>query len=143
MGLTVFIDRKRPTVTVLEWFRDERAILQFARAPLVVFETTEFRQTGLQFIRKHFEAYATIRIGPGEMTPVLPSRSDNRFLRNQRVIRIEEYPPGTLVLMPYEFRKFSLNGLVPLPVETERRVPLAAESSVFWKAFDEVLAATE
>jgi hypothetical protein len=143
MGLTVFIDRREPTVNVLQWFLNSRRTLECARGPLVAFGAEQFRESGLQFIREHFEAFKKIRINTGETEPVLASREDKRFLRNQRAIRIAEYPPGTLILTPLEFRNFSLNGLVSLPVESERSVALAATNAQFWNAFDEVLAATE
>ena len=42
-----------------------------------------------------------------------------------------------------EFQKNTLSWLRGLPEETRRKVPLDASLDVFWKAFDEVLAATE
>jgi hypothetical protein len=143
MGLTVFIDRTRATVSVLQWFLNLRETLECARGPLVAFDAKEFRESGLRFIRQHFEAYKKTRIGPGDTAPVLVSKEDKRFLKNQRAIRIAEYPLGQLILTPLEFRKFSLNGLAPLPVELERSVALDAKPSEFWNVFDEVLAATE
>src|SRR5206468_6825804 len=114
MGLTVFIDRTKPTVSLLQWFLNSRGTLECARGPLVTFGSKEFRESGLEFIREHFEAYKKTRINAGETAPVLASREDKRFLRNQRAIRMAEYPPGTLILTPLEFRNFSLNGLVSL-----------------------------
>ncbi len=143
MGLTAFIDRARRNVALLEWFLNSRETLECARGPLIIFGESEFRQKGIQFVREHFEAYKTIRVGPGETAPVLASKEDKRFLKNQRAIRIAEYPPGTLILTPLEFRTFSLNGLVSLPEVSERSVALDGEAAKFWRAFDEALAATE
>ena len=117
--------------------------MECARGPLVSFGAKEFRENGLQFIREHFETYKKTRISAGETAPVLASRAEKGFLRNQRAIRIAEYPLGTLVLTPLEFRNFSLNGLVSLPVESERSVALDAKVAEFWNTFDEVVAATE
>jgi hypothetical protein len=90
--------RTEPTVSVLQWFLNSRETLECARGPLVTFGAEEFRESRLQFIREHFEAYKKTRVNTGETAPILASREDKRFLRNQRAIRIAEYPPGTVIL---------------------------------------------
>ena len=143
MGLTIFIDKEKLHVNVLRWFLNSKGTLECAHGPLVAFGAQEFRQNGLQFIREHFALYKEKRLSPGETALVLETAEDKKFLRKQSAIQISEYPTGVLILMPLEFKKFSLDGLKPLPKETETTFSLNEDQSEFWRAFDKAFAAIE
>lgn len=142
MGLTIFIDKGKQSVSVLRWFLDSTEAIECADGPLVTFGLEEFRERGLQFIREHFALYKEKRLNPGGTTLVAVSK-DKQFFKKQSAVRVSEYPNGVLILTPLEFKKFSLDGLKPLPKETETEVALNGEPAEFWKAFDKAFAASE
>jgi len=145
MGLTVFVDKIRPVVRVLQWFLTPTETVEFACGPLITFEAEEFRREGVTFVRQHFKQYKTRRLRREEIVPVFVTRSERNLLENQRAVRVQivDDPPDTLVFTPLEIRKRSLNGLFPLPAETERNLTPHAKPAAFWKAFNEALAATD
>ncbi len=145
MGLTIFVDKIRPVVTVLQWYLTPTETVEFACGPLITFEAEDFRREGVAFVRQHFKQYKTTRLRTEQIVPVFVTRKERNLLENQRAVRVQMVgdPPDTLVFTPLEIRKRSLNGLFPLPPETERNLTLQAEPAAFWKAFNEALAATE
>jgi hypothetical protein len=139
MALTILLKPGCPDVNVIEWFLDTTGAVELARGPLEVFDACMFRKTGLRFIREHFKAYKIVRLPHGrEHTPVFGSRGDQRQLGGSLAIRIAENPRGVMSLVPYKFKSYSAGGMIPFPAECERRVPMRAGTTTFWKAFDEV-----
>jgi hypothetical protein len=146
MGLTVLVSRTERAVTLVRWFLDPEKHWEFASGPLLWFSASEFREKGYEIVRRHFRQYKAHRIQPDAIEPLHPPAEERRFkkfLDDQRPVRIGEDPPGMLRLIPMEFRRNSLASLKSLPGDAERKAPLDAPAEAFWKAFDEVLAATE
>jgi hypothetical protein len=146
MGLTILVSRTDQAVTVVQWFLDRSQFLDFACGPLLQFSGEVFRKIGYDLVHSHFKEYQVRDVSPAHLVPLYPpgeERRFQRFLKGQRPIRIGEDPPGRLRLIPMEFRGPNLGGLVSLPLETERSVPLAVPEEKFWRAFDEALGATE
>lgn len=146
MGLTILVSRTEQDVMVVQWFLDRKQFLDFACGPLLRLSGEEFRRIGHDLVRNHFKDYQFRDVSQANPHPLYSPAEEKRFqrfLRDQRPIRIGEDPPGFLRLIPMEFRKYNLSSLMSLPQETERLVSLAAPEEEFWKAFDDVLDATE
>ena len=133
----------KPNVSILPWFLDPEDTLEHPWGPLITMPAKEFRQRGLSLVHEHFETYKTRRLPGKESVRMFMSPKERRFLRNQKVLEIARNPEGAMVMTPLEFKKFTLSGLSPLPIELERTLPLNAQPAEFWKAFDEVLASAE
>jgi hypothetical protein len=70
MSLTILIHRKLSHVQIIEWFRDPKVNISYATGPLIQKTLDEFRSTGWDWIRRHFEKYARLRVPEQEATAV-------------------------------------------------------------------------
>jgi hypothetical protein len=143
MSLTVLINEKLASVTMVQWFLGNAAGVEYACGPLIRMSTQQFRRSGRRAILAHFKEYEHFRLCTGEQgQQVLETRREKQGLKAAHAVRIDEYPRGTLIFSPLEVRKCSLSGLAPLPSGTEQRVSRRAPSKAFWDAFDRAVAHT-
>ncbi len=103
----------------------------------------EFRATGYDWVRRHFEEYLRIRLPEKEVLPVFQSGEAEKFMKGRRALEIGRYPDGKLIFSPKVIRKYDLAHLEGVGKETRRIIPENTSADVFWKAFDEALAAAQ
>ncbi len=140
MSLTVLIHRKLPDVAIVRWFLDPKVSISYASGPVTQMSLEEFRTAGWEWIRRHFEEYARIRLPEKKVTAVFGPGEEKKFLKDRHAVRIRLEDSGDLTLIPQTFAKYTLAGLESLPKETRRTIPASSPPEVFWKTFDEVLA---
>ncbi len=142
MSLTVLVDEEQAEVGVVRWFLDAKASASYAVGPLMRMSVEGFRAVGWDFVRRHFRQYAWIRVAEGKVTPVCESKSEQDFLKNCAVVRIQAEESGHFTFIPQKLTEHTLGGLENLSLETHRTIP-ANSPEIFWKTFDEALAAAK
>jgi hypothetical protein len=140
MSLTILVHQTLPVV-IVRWFLDLKGNVIFASGPVIQMPLEEFRTTGYEWVGRHFEEYRRIRLPEQELVPVFQSGEAERFMKGRRALEIGRYPDGTLVFSPKEILKYNLVDLKGVGKEALRTIPGNSSSDVFWKAFDEALAA--
>lgn len=140
MSLTVLIDQRDQSITIVPWFQDPKQNLEHACGPVERIVFPEFRAHGLELIKAHFVEYKTVKKERGDFTKNLGAAGVRKFkneMKNQAAIRIDESPIGILLISPQKVDRYDLTGLLPLPRELEQRVPMDCAKSDFFRAFDE------
>lgn len=140
MSLTILLHKKLPVV-IVRWFLDPKGLVVFASGPVVQMPLEEFRATGYDWVRRHFEEYVKIRFPEKELVPVFQSGEAEKLMKGRRALEIGRYPDGTLLFSPKAIRKYDLADLEGVGKEARRTIPENSSPGVFWKAFDEALAA--
>jgi hypothetical protein len=100
----------------------------------------EFRATGWDWVRRHLEEYAKLRLSEQKATAVFEPGQERKFLKDCHAVRIRVEDSGDVTLIPQTFGKYTLAGLESFGKETRRTIPASSPPEVFWKTFDEVLA---
>jgi hypothetical protein len=145
MSLTVFVGKKAPEVIVVLWFREPaypNSYVEHPSGPMVQLSLKEFRSEGAEFVRRHFEAYETIRMTEKDATPVFTKEEGRKLLKERSAVGIDvDYfnDRKGLRLGPYRFKSYSLGGLVDLGKEYHRCLPENWTAGEFWNCFDAVL----
>jgi hypothetical protein len=140
MSLTILIHEKLPVV-IVRWFLDLKGNVIFATGPVVQMPLNEFRASGYDWVRRHFEEYLRIRLPEQEVVPVFESGEAKKLMKGRRALEIGRYPDGTLLFLPKEISKYALADLKGVGKEARRTIPENSPPEVFWTAFDEALAA--
>jgi len=100
----------------------------------------EFRAVGWNWIQQHFKDYAKIRLTEEQAKAVFEHGEEKRLLKDCLAVRIRAEDSEDLTLIPQMFRKGTLASLESFSKEKRRMVPKNSPPTVFWKAFDDVLA---
>lgn len=140
MSLTILVHEELP-VTIVRWFLDSKGLVLYASGPVVQIPLNEFRATGYDLVRRHFEEYLKVRLPEKNVVPVFQSGEAEKLMRGRRALEIGRYPDGTLIFLPKVIRKYDLAELGPVGKEARRIIPENSPPDAFWKAFDEALAA--
>ncbi len=140
MSLTVLVHRTLPHVGIVRWFLDPKVSISYASGPVTQMSSEEFRATGWEWIRCHFEEYPRIRLPEEKVIAVFGPGEEKKFLKDRHAVRIRVEESGDLTLIPQTFAKYTLAGLESLGSETRRTIRADSPYDVFWKTFDEVLA---
>jgi hypothetical protein len=140
MGLTVFVHRKLPQVAIVRWFRDPKFNVDYASGQPVQMSGEEFRATGHEWVRRHFEEYSKVRIPVEKVIKVFQPGEAKRLMKDRTAVEISIDPDGNWILSPKTIDRYDLAELGNLGKETRRAIPGDSPSDVFWKTFDEVLA---
>ncbi len=140
MSLTVLVHNELP-VAIVRWFLDSKGNVIFASGPVVQMPCEEFRATGYDWVHRHFEEYLRIRLPESKVVPVFQSGEAEKLMKGRRALEIGRYPDGKLIFSPKAIRKYDLAYLEGVGKETRRTIPENSSLDVFWKAFDEALAA--
>ncbi len=103
MALSIFIHRKLPQVGIVRWFRDPEFNIDYASGQPVHMSREEFRATGHEWIRRHFEEYSTIRVSqekvvkvfqPGEAKQLMKDRNAEMRSKSAEILREPgSFPP--------------------------------------------------
>src|SRR6266404_3094681 len=88
MSLTILIARDRRKVGIVTWFQDPRGGIAYATGPLVQMSLEEFRESGWEWIRHHFEQYVRIRLPEEKATAVFRPNEEKRFLKDYTPVGI-------------------------------------------------------
>lgn len=140
MSLTILIHERLPVV-IVRWFLDLKGNVIFATGPVVQMPLKEFRASGYDWVRRHFEEYLRIRLPEQEVVPVFESGEAKKLMKGRRALEIGRHPDGTLLFSPKEISKYALADLKGVGKEARRTIPENSSPEVFWTAFDEALAA--
>ena len=128
-------------MVIVRWFLDLKGLVIFASGPVIQMPLAEFRATGHDWVGRHFEEYVRIRLPEQELVPVFQSGEAERCMKGRRALEIGRYPDGRLLFSPKAISKYNLVDLKGVGKEARRTIPENSSSDVFWKAFDEALAA--
>ena len=140
MSLTVLIHNELP-VAIIRWFLEPKGLVLFAGGPVVQMPLEEMRSTGYDWVRRHFEEYAKVRVPESKIVKVFQPGEAAKFMKKRRVLQIHIDPQKNLIFSPMVIEKYSLGDLRRVKPIAERTVPANSPPEVFWKAFDEALAA--
>jgi len=146
MSLTVFVGEKAPEVIIILWFREPaypNSYIEYPSGPMVQLSLKEFRSNGVEFVRKHFEAYETIRMAERDATPVFTKEEGRKLLKGRSAvgISVDYFNEGKgLRLVAFRFRSYDLGGMIDLGKEYHRCLPEKWTATEFWTCFDAVLA---
>ena len=138
MSLTILIHRKLPSVWIVRWFLDPKANISYTVGHLNQMSISEFRSSGWDWIRRHFEEYSRIRLSEEEAKPVPEAEAERKLLRDCYAIRIKQEETGELTLIPQTLGKPVLAGLESMGKEYRRTIFKDSPAKVFWETFDEV-----
>jgi hypothetical protein len=142
MSLTILVHRERPEVGIVRWFLDPKISISYPTGPLIQIPLEEFRATGWDWVRRHFQEYAKLRLPEEKATPVFAPGEEKKFLMKRHAIRIRIEDSGEeLTLIPQTFRKYALSGLESMGREVRRAVPINSPLEAFLKCFNEAIAA--
>jgi hypothetical protein len=140
MSLTILVHRKLPEIGIVRWFRDPKVNIAYANGPVVSMSLEDFRSTGHDWVRRHFEEYLRIRLPEEKVENVFQPGEAKRLMKDRSAVEISRDPDGNLILAPRRIRRYDLADLEGLGKETRRIIPETSPQDVFWKTFDEVLA---
>jgi hypothetical protein len=139
MSLTILIHDKLP-VAIVRWFLEPKGLVLFAGGPVVQMPLEEFRAMGCDWIRRHFEEYARIRVPEDKIVKVFQPGEAAKFMKGRRVLEIHIDPQKNLIFSPMVVDKYNLGDLKRVKPLVEQSIPLSRSREVFWKTFDEALA---
>jgi len=100
----------------------------------------EFRATGHEWVRRHFEEYARVRVPESRIVKPFQSGEAAKFMKQRRALQIHIDPQRNLIFSPMVIEKYSLGDLRRVKPVAERTIPANSPPDVFWKTFDEALA---
>src|SRR5687767_1892721 len=122
MTLTILVHNDAP-VAIVRWFLDSKGNVIFASGPIVQMPLQEFRATGYDWVRRHFEEYRKIRLPEKQVIPVFQPGEAKRWMKGRRAVKVGRYPDGTLIFSPKIIRKCDLACLDPVGKEARQAIP--------------------
>jgi len=128
-------------VAIVRWFLDTKGLVVYASGLPMQISKEEFRATGFDWVHRHFEDYQKVRLPEKDVVPVFQRGEAKQLMKGRRALEVGRYPDGTLLFSPKVIRKYDLADLEPVGKEARRTIPVNSSPELFWKAFDEVLAA--
>jgi hypothetical protein len=144
MGLSIFVHRKLPQVGIVRWFRGPKSNIDYASGQPVQMSLDEFRATGHEWVRRHFEEYSTIRLPREKVEKVFRPGEAKMLMKDRSAVEISRDSDGNWIFSPKTIQRYDLADLAGLGNETCRAIAGNSPPDIFWKTFDEVLAiATE
>lgn len=139
MSLTVLFHDERPIV-IVRWFLDSKGLVLFACGPIVQMENGEFRAAGHEWVTRHFQDYARVRLPRDKIIKPFESGEAKEFMADRRVMEIHIDHDKNLIFSPMVVEHYSLENLNRVKPIVERAIPISSPPSVFWEAFDRALA---
>ena|SRR3989442_1697844 len=141
MSVTILVDKKLPTVGIVEWLKDPRFSISYPSKALLLMPLDEFRNRGVELVRAHFKEYQRVTLEEKDAHPVFEGIDCKKYLRKQLPLNISRnYATGEIIISPLRFRTYSLGGLQSLDKELQRKLNAEFSPQEFWEAFDAALA---
>jgi hypothetical protein len=140
MSLTVLVKSKAP-VEIIRWFLEPKGHVLYANGPVIQMSLDEFRATGHEWVRRHFEEYARVRVPANKVVKAFQPGEGAKFMKGRQAIEIDTDPKKDLIFSPMIIGRYDLADLERVKPLAERTIPMDSSSAVFWKNFDEALAA--
>lgn len=141
MSLTILVHRERSDVGIVRWFRDPKVDLIYSSGPLVQMSGEEFRRIGYDWVRRHFDEYATIRLTEEEAARVFIPGEERSFLEDCVAVWIRVEGTGHWKFIPQIFRKHTLADTENLAPEHRQVIASDSAPEVFWRTLDDAIAA--
>ena len=138
MSLTILLHDRLP-VEMVRWFLEPNGLVLYASGPVVEIPLADFRKTGFDRIRAHFEEYFRVRVPESKLQRVFAPGEARKHFKNRRVLEISIHPEKNLILCPMVVEKYSLGDLRRVRPLIERVIPLTISKDMFWKVFDDVV----
>lgn len=141
MSLTIFVHSKNRSVGIVRWFLEPKGLLSHASGPVTEMMFEQFRDTGYDWIHRHFVEFSDIRICEEHCAQPFGKKEGKRYMEERDAVEIRSRPEVGFLFLPCVVRQYNLGrGLERLEREKRRVIPFDSSSEVFWQTFDEVLA---
>jgi hypothetical protein len=119
---------------------DPNGNLDFAAQPIVTMSNEEFRASGYELVRRHFEDYDRVRLTPDRRLPTFRPGEAKKLMKHRRAVEIKKDSLGNLNFRPKIIDKHSLAHLRGLGPTAVKSIPWVSPHELFWRVFDEALA---
>jgi hypothetical protein len=139
MSLTILVHSDAPVV-IVRWLLEPKGLVIHAGGPVVQMPLEEFRLTGCEWVHRHFDEYAKIRVPEDRILPVFGAGEAKRVMKRRRALEIHIDPQQNLIFSPMIVERYALGDLRRVKPLAEQTIPLTSSPEGFWKAFDQVLA---
>ena len=139
MSLTILIRNNEP-VKIVRWFFEPKGLVLLAGGPVVQMPCDEFRANGYNWIRRHFEEYAKIKVPENKIVKAFRPGETEKAMKNHCILQIHIDPQKNLILSPMVAEKYNLGNLRRVKPLAEQTIPLSSSPEIFWKAFDNAVA---